>query len=150
MINIEIIPDFRRVFMPDILERAAKATLLQQSAPDADLTLVLTGDSQIQILDRDFLGKDAPTDVLSFPASETDPETGRPYLGDVIISVPRAEAQAIAAGHSLEAELSLLVVHGVLHLLGHDHGIAEEKKHMWAAQADVLVQLGIPPSIVHA
>jgi probable rRNA maturation factor len=150
MINIEIIPDFRRVFMPDILERAAKATLLQQSAPDADLTLVLTGDSQIQVLDRDFLGKDAPTDVLSFPASETDPETGRPYLGDVIISVPRAEAQAIAAGHSLEAELSLLVVHGVLHLLGHDHGIAEEKKHMWAAQADVLVQLGIPPSIVHA
>jgi hypothetical protein len=56
MINIEIIQDFRRVFMPDILERAAKAALLQQSAPDADLTLVLTGDTQIQALDRDFLG----------------------------------------------------------------------------------------------
>ncbi|MFA5872342.1 MAG: rRNA maturation RNase YbeY [Anaerolineales bacterium] len=149
MINIEIIPEFRRVFMPDILERAANAALLQQSAPDADLTLVLTGDTQIQVLDRDFLGKDAPTDVLSFPAFETDPETGRRYLGDIIISVPRAEAQSIAAGHSLEAELSLLVVHGVLHLLGHDHAGAEEKARMWAAQSEVLTRLGIPPTIVH-
>lgn len=149
MINIEIIPDFRRVFMPDMLERAAKAALLQQSAPDADLTLVLTGDTQIQVLDRDFLGKDAPTDVLSFPSFETDPETGRRYLGDIIISVPRAEAQSIAAGHSLEAELSLLVVHGVLHLLGHDHAGAEEKTRMWAAQSEVLTRLGIPPTIVH-
>ena len=149
MINIEIIPDFRRVFMPDILERAAKAALLQQSAPDADLTLVLTGDAQIQALDRDFLGKDVPTDVLSFSACETDPETGRRYLGDIIISVPRAEAQSIAAGHSLEAELSLLVVHGVLHLLGHDHAGAEEKTRMWAAQSEILTRLGIPPTIVH-
>ncbi len=149
MINIEIIPEFRRVFMPDILERAAKGALLQQSAPDADLTLVLTGDTQIQVLDRDFLGKDAPTDVLSFPACETDPETGRRYLGDIIISVPRAEAQSIAAGHSLEAELSLLVVHGVLHLLGHDHAGAEEKARMWAAQSEVLTRLGISPTIVY-
>jgi len=149
MINIEIIPDFRRVFMPDILERAAKAALLQQSAPDADLTLVLTGDAQIQALDRDFLGKDVPTDVLSFPACETDPETGRRYLGDIIISVPRAEAQSIATGHSLEAELSLLVVHGVLHLLGHDHAGAEEKTRMWAAQSEILTRLGISPTIVH-
>jgi probable rRNA maturation factor len=135
--------------MPDILERAAKAALFQQSAPDADLTLVLTGDTQIQVLDRDFLGKDAPTDVLSFPASETDPETGRRYMGDIIISVPRAEAHAIAAGHPLESELSLLVVHGVLHLLGHDHAGAEEKARMWAAQSEVLTQLGIPATIVH-
>jgi len=149
MINIEIIPDFRRVFMPDILERAAKVALLQQSAPDADLTLVLTGDAQLQALDRDFLNKDAPTDVLSFPACETDPETGRRYLGDIIISVPRAEAQSITAGHSLEAELSLLVVHGVLHLLGHDHAGAEEKARMWAVQSEVLTRLGLSPTIVH-
>ena len=136
--------------MPEILERAANATLLQQSAPDADLTLVLTGDTQIQSLDRDFLGKDEPTDVLSFPSSEMDPETGRRYLGDIIISVPRAEAQSIAAGHSLEAELSLLVVHGVLHLLGHDHAGPEEKTNMWAAQSEVLTRLGISPTIVHA
>ena len=149
MINIEIIPEFRRVFMPDILEQAANAALLQQSSPVADLTLVLTGDSQIQSLDRDFLGLDAPTDVLSFPSSETDPETGRRYLGDIIISVPRAEAQSSAAGHSLEAELSLLVVHGVLHLLGHDHAGPEEKTSMWSAQSEVLTRLGISPTIVH-
>ena len=135
--------------MPDILERAAKVALLQQSAPDADLTLVLTGDAQLQALDRDFLNKDAPTDVLSFPACETDPETGRRYLGDIIISVPRAEAQSITAGHSLEAELSLLVVHGVLHLLGHDHAGAEEKARMWAVQSEVLTRLGLSPTIVH-
>jgi probable rRNA maturation factor len=149
MINVDIIPDFQRVFMPAILERAARAALEQQSAPDADLTLVLTGDAQIQALDRDFMGRDAPTDVLSFPANEVDPETGRRYLGDIIISVPRAEAQSITGGHSLEAELSLLVVHGVLHLLGHDHAGAAEKKRMWAAQSEVLTGLGISPAIVH-
>ncbi len=149
MINLEIIPEFRRVFNPGALERAAQAALLQQSAPDADLTLVLTGDAQIQALDRDYLGKDAPTDVLSFPSCEVDPETGRRYLGDIIISVPRAEAQSNAAGHSLEAELSLLVIHGVLHLLGHDHAGKEEKTRMWLAQSEVLTKLGIPPTIVH-
>jgi probable rRNA maturation factor len=149
MINIEIIPDFRRVFMPDILERAAKAALIQQFAPDADLTLVLTGDAQIQTLGQNFLGWDVPTDVLSFPAYETDPETGRRYLGDIIISVPRAEAQSIAAGHSLEAELSLLVIHGVLHLLGHDHVEVEDKDQMWVAQSEVLSRLGISPTIMH-
>jgi probable rRNA maturation factor len=149
MINIEIIPEFRRVFMSGPLEKAANATLLHQSAPDADLTLVLTGDSQVKALDRAFLDKDASTDVLSFPSSETDPETGRRYLGDIIISVPQAEAQSLAAGHSLEAELSLLVIHGVLHLLGYDHARAKEKARMWAAQSEVLSGLGISPTIVH-
>jgi probable rRNA maturation factor len=143
MVNIEIIPEFRRVFTTAILERAAKAALTHQAAPEVDLTLVLTGDSQIQALDREFLSEDSPTDVLSFPSSEIDPETGRRYLGDIIISVPRAEAQSIAAGHSLEAELSLLVIHGILHLLGHDHAGAKEKARMWAAQSEVLTQLGI-------
>jgi len=149
MNNIDIDPEFSRLFSTDILERAASATLIQQSAPDVDLTIVLTGDNQIRTLDRNFLGKDSPTDVLSFPASETDPETGRLYLGDIIISVPRAEAQSAAGGHSLEAELSLLVVHGVLHLLGHDHAETEEKNRMWAAQNEILTRLGVPSTIIH-
>jgi probable rRNA maturation factor len=149
MINIEIIPEFRRMFISGILERAANAALCQQSAPDVDLTLVLTGDSQVQALDLEFLDKDAPTDVLSFPSSETDPETGRRYLGDIIISVPQAEAQSLKAGHSLEAELSLLVIHGVLHLLGHDHARVKDKARMWAAQSEVLTRLGISPTIVY-
>jgi probable rRNA maturation factor len=128
-------------FPPDLLERAARATLDLSAAPDADLTLVLTGDEQIRALNRDFLGRDAPTDVLAFPSEETDPQTGRRYLGDVILSLQRAREQAAARGHTLEAEASLLVVHGVLHLLGHDHAEAQEKARMWAAQAQVLASL---------
>jgi probable rRNA maturation factor len=66
-----------------------------------------------------------------------------PYLGDIAISLPRATAQAEAAGHPVAAELQLLTVHGVLHLLGHDHAEPEEKAAMWAAQAAVLATLGV-------
>ena len=126
----------------DLLEQAALAALTHQSA-DGDLTLVLTDDEQLQRLNRDFLGVDSPTDVLSFPASETDPETGAAYLGDILLSIPRAEAQARAAHHSLEDEARLLVVHGVLHLLGHDHAEAEEKAKMWKAQGEILKSIGL-------
>jgi probable rRNA maturation factor len=149
MIFLEINPELNLSLPPDLLERAAQAVLAHQSmAADADLTLVLTGDERIRALNRDFLGRDAPTDVLSFPADETDPETGRRYLGDVVISVSRAESQARAGGHALQTELQLLVVHGVLHLLGHDHAGAQERAIMWAAQAEVLERLGLPTSII--
>ncbi len=78
-----------------------------------------------------------------FPASEADPETGSPYLGDILISIPRATEQARAAGHPVEAEVQLLVVHGTLHLMGHDHAETEEKERMWKAQAGVLARLGL-------
>lgn len=127
-----------------LLERAARLTLeLEPDSAEADITIVLTDDSQLHELNREFLGVDAPTDVLSFPASESDPETGAAYLGDILISVPRAAQQAQAAGHPVEAEVQLLVVHGVLHLLGHDHAEAEEKARMWAEQAKVLERLGL-------
>jgi probable rRNA maturation factor len=66
-----------------------------------------------------------------------------------VLSVPRAAAQAGAGGHPLEAEVQLLVVHGVLHLLGHDHAEAEGKARMWAAQSEILERLGVPPAILH-
>ena len=140
MIHIEPHPDFLDI---ELLESAARATLEQQSAPDDDITIVLTDDDQMRELNLDYLGIDAPTDVLSFPASESDPETGARYLGDILISVHRAAQQAQAAGHSLLAEAQLLVVHGTLHLLGHDHVEAEQKARMWAAQAEVLKRLGL-------
>ncbi len=144
MIFLGIDPGLKLPFAPDLLEHAAQETLICQAAlSDADLTIVLTGDGRIQALNRDFLGRDAPTDVLSFPADETDPETGRRYLGDVVISLPRAVEQAAGRGHAVEAEVQLLAVHGVLHLLGHDHADAEERARMWAAQADVLERLGL-------
>jgi probable rRNA maturation factor len=140
MINLEL----NSPFPEDLLERAAQAALRHESESlDSDLTIVLTDDTRLQELNRDYLGIDAPTDVLSFPASETDPETGARYIGDILISIPRAQAQADAAGHAVESEVQLLVVHGVLHLLGHDHGEPQEKARMWQAQAEVLESLGL-------
>ncbi len=130
---------------PDVnlLEHAAAQTLLYATAPaDADLTIVLTDDEQLHQLNLQFLGIDAPTDVLSFPDGEEDPDTHVPYLGDILISLPRAQAQALAGGHRLVDELQLLVVHGVLHLLGHDHAEPEEKQRMWQAQDAILPALG--------
>jgi probable rRNA maturation factor len=133
-------------FPNDLLERAANAALGEDESrrpSDPELSIILTSDERLHELNLNYLGIDAPTDVLSFPASETDPETGARYIGDILISVPRAQAQAEAAGHPLEAELQLLVVHGILHLLGHDHAEAEEKARMWKAQAEILEGLGL-------
>lgn len=142
MIHIETNPSVQADIAQEILERAALAVLAHQSI-DGDLTIVLTDDSQLRELNHDYLDIDAPTDVLSFPASETDPETARRYLGDILISIPRAEGQAHTAGHPLEAEAQLLTVHGTLHLLGFDHARVAEKKRMWKVQAEVLARLGL-------
>jgi probable rRNA maturation factor len=145
MINIESRFDFPN----GLLERAVRAALTQQGqSPDAGLSIVLRDDKRLRELNRDYLGIDAATDVLSFPASESDPETGAPYLGDILLSIPRAKAQAKAAGHALEAEVQLLVVHGVLHLLGHDHAKPREKARMWKAQAEILAGLGLSGIII--
>ena len=132
-----------------LLRDAALQTLSHQRAPkDASLTLVLTGDEEIRALNRAYRGIDSATDVLSFPANEPDPETGALYLGDVILSLPRAAAQAARGGHSLEEELRLLVVHGVLHLLGYDHADPEEKAAMWRAQAEILQAQGVSSDVI--
>ena len=131
-------------FPEPLLERAATAALEHESQSlDSELSIILTDDARLHELNLTYLGVDASTDVLSFPASETDPETGAHYIGDILISIPRAQAQADAAGHPLESEVQLLVVHGVLHLLGHDHAETEEKVRMWQAQAEILAHLGL-------
>ena len=136
------IMDVQTDLATDLLEHASLAVLTHQSS-DGDLTIVLTDNAQLHELNQDYLGIDAPTDVLSFPASETDPETARRYLGDILISVPRAEEQAQAAGHALESEIQLLIVHGTLHLLGYDHAGDEDKARMWKVQAEILEGLGL-------
>jgi len=143
-IHLDILEAYRSQIYPRLIESAAKATLQHQDVPaDAELTIVITSDEQIHDLNTQFRGVDAPTDVLSFPAELTDPESGAPYLGDVVIAFPRAESQSRAGGHEIAAELQLLIIHGILHLLGHDHADQQEKDHMWAAQAEILGQLGI-------
>jgi probable rRNA maturation factor len=89
-------------------------------APEADSFAVrFTSDRAMRQLNRQYRGKDQPTDVLSFPGGAPSPE-GR-HLGDVVIAVPTARRQAAAAGHPTELELRVLLLHGVLHCLGHDH-----------------------------
>jgi len=80
-----------------LLESAARQSLeLVRPGEDLELTIVISNDSELHTLNRQYLGVDAPTDVLSFPADELDPDSGSLYLGDVILSLPRAQAQAAA------------------------------------------------------
>jgi probable rRNA maturation factor len=99
------------------LLRALRSALRRDRA---GVVLLLADDHEVRGLNRRFRGKDRTTDVLSFPA-EGDLEPGRPHLGEIAISVPRASAQARRAGWPLRSELALLVTHGFLHLLGYDH-----------------------------
>lgn len=133
-----------------LLRLAALATLKHQhiEAP-VELAIVIADDASLQELNARFRGIDRPTDVLSFPNDSRGPfATGGspefpPYLGDVVISLPTAQQQAVAAGCTLTQELQLLIVHGVLHLLGYDHATPVEKDRMWQVQHEILTLLGI-------
>ena len=81
----------------------------------------LVGDRAMRVVNRRHRAKDATTDVLSFPAGRTPDPEGLRHLGDILISVPQAARQARAAGHPLDRELRVLLLHGYLHLLGYDH-----------------------------
>lgn len=148
-IDVQVSPVLPDSVAVDRLAAAARATLRREGTAGT-IALVVTDDATIQGLNRDFLGKDTPTDVLAFSAQEQSegfvsaPEA-QGYLGDVIISYPRAVCQAQEAGHSAEHELDLLVVHGVLHLLGYDHADGASQAAMWALQDEIIESLG--PSI---
>jgi probable rRNA maturation factor len=150
-IELQIDPAYEELVPVQRLHQAISATLRHGDAENAEMTLVIADDPLLTQLNRQYRGIDAPTDVLSFAAHEesegqelfvTAPEALN-YLGDVIISFPTAERQAAAAGQSVAAELCLLAVHGVLHLLGYDHASPEEEADMWARQAHILASL--PP-----
>ena len=144
MIDVFVADEFQPAVNTETLSNAALQTLHHQGRLDeVEMTVLIEVDERLRELNLQFRGLNAATDVLSFPADEFDPDTGLRYLGDIIISYPTAEAQAQAAGVSVEAELQLLVIHGVLHLLGHDHADPEEKARMWAAQKAILDELGL-------
>ncbi len=98
---------------------------------DPEVSLAFVGERAIRTLNRKFMKKDRPTDVLSFPLGEKGPD-GKFYLGDIVIAVPVAVRQARQKGHGLDRELRLLAIHGFLHLLGFDHfaGIEEEEQKL--------------------
>jgi probable rRNA maturation factor len=148
VVEIQVDEAFNAQVQPDLLRQAALAALAYQQATQlCELAVVVTDDEALRELDRRYRDVDAPTDVLAFPNEARGPFVNAPgilhYLGDVIISFPRAVGQAAEAGHSVEAELQLLVVHGVLHLLGYDDEAEPQRARMWRAQAAILQALGV-------
>ncbi len=128
------------------LTKLAHIVLANEGAPSGEVGIVLTDDAGIQELNRQYLGHDEPTDVISFGEMEdlanqpelVVPEKERPYLGDVAISVERAREQAPAYGHGWTREVETYLVHGLLHLLGYDDTTEEARQVMFARQERLL------------
>jgi probable rRNA maturation factor len=143
MINILISDQFENEIDPTSIEQAILTALSMEQASDSDLSVSIENDQQLFELNSEYRGIEAPTDVLSFEAGEPDPDTGRIYLGDIVISFERAAVQAKAAQHPVQNEVILLAIHGTLHLLGYDHADAEQKNKMWDRQKEILDQAGV-------
>lgn len=133
--EIDALPEIESVSL------IAANTALQDQ--DADLSIVFCDNRYIQELNAQFRDFNQATDVLSFPSDEVDPDSGKRYLGDIVISYPQAFKQAEEAGNPLISEISMLVIHGILHLRGYDHTTPADKSEMWKQQADLLLSLGI-------
>lgn len=134
------------------LKQAAALVLTRHAVdPGSGVSVVITGDETVQTLNRQYRGIDMPTDILSFPADTPPVDGGEPpYLGDLIIAYPYTASQAERERHPLDDSLTLLAVHGILHLLGYDHNTPENRALMWSAQEDALRALGISVDIVPA
>ena len=103
------------------------------------IALLLADDAALQTLNRDFRGKDKPTDVLSFPSLPMD----RPFLGDIAVAFDTSAADAASQGKALGDHLCHLIIHGCLHLLGFDHEADTEAEEMEALEIKALASLGI-------
>lgn len=156
-IEVQIDDEFDHEINSQALEQVAELTLRACQIERGSLTIVVTDDEQVRTLNREFRAVDAATDVLSFPNEEDEDESvpqlalpaeledeNEQYLGDIIIAYPYSMAQAKRYGNSPLAELRLLTVHGVLHLLGFDHATPEEEQEMWQQQSQILQTFGDP------
>ena len=130
------------------IRRAALAVLKAEDVDEpCDLSVLLTDDEGIHVINREFRQVDKPTDVLSFPMGDVDPRNGRLLLGDMVLNVDRAKAQGEEFGHGPEHELSYLTVHSVLHLLGYDHVDEGEMKRAMRAREKVIMNMLEPGGI---
>nr|WP_206529468.1 rRNA maturation RNase YbeY [Brevibacillus sp. SYP-B805] len=148
--GVEPVSEALQTLMEQCLHKAAE---LEEVSGEVVITIV--DDARIHELNREYRGVDRPTDVLSFALNEAGEEEPDIFLdeseaddypnmlGDIVISLPRARAQAEEYGHSLERELCFLTVHGFLHLLGYDHGSPDEEKEMFGRQEEVLQAIGL-------
>jgi len=107
---------------------------------NTEVSILLTDDGSISVLNEQYRGIDGPTDVLSFSQHEGEDEfaSEENLLGDVVISVETARRQAAEQGNELDSEIDMLVAHGLLHLLGYDHAEPEDAKVMFARQDEIL------------
>lgn len=126
-----------------LIKKAVVETLRSEEyRGKAEVSVTLSDDEKIRRLNRDYRGKDAPTDVLSFPMDETG------MLGDIVLSLERAARQAELYGHSFERETAFLTVHSMLHLLGYDHETSDEdRRKMFSRQEDILSVLKLKRQI---
>ncbi len=144
----------------EMLEKTARACLRAEGIElPACAQVRVTGDEEIREINREYRGVDRATDVLSFPSTDCTPqktlgttpkklilekdETGRCFLGDIVISLPRAQEQAKEYGHSLKRELSYLTAHALFHLMGYDHMKDEDKERMRAMEEKALNSAGL-------
>jgi probable rRNA maturation factor len=132
--------DFRAV------ERTAEALLAAVDERDSSVSISFVRDPAIQAINREHRGKDAPTDVLSFPLVEPDNAYAgaERLLGDIVISVDTAQRQAAGYDAPLEREVQRLLIHGVLHLLGHDHMQPGERAIMQKEERRLARVIGMP------
>ena len=135
-----------------LLDEVCRRALLSLGWKAAEVSVVLTDDEEMRTLNRTYRGIDSPTDVLSFPLDELDPQAGppeggddgeAPHLGDIVISAERAVSQAQEYGHSVRRELAYLAVHGILHLLGYTHDEEDDRRAMREREEAILASLGI-------
>lgn len=111
--------------------RRAERMLVAAGQPDAELSILLCDDGVIAELNEQYRRKKGPTDVLAFAMREGEgPGEGGPLLGDVVVSVDTARRQARDRGHSIRDEVTALLAHGILHLLGYDHQTRAEERRM--------------------
>ena len=127
---------------------AAWLTRIAPASARGDLSVALISDRRMRVLNRQFRGKDAVTDVLSFPADPSTPLRAgtRGFLGDIVIAAGVAKRQARAAGHRIQTEIRVLALHGLLHLLGYDHDADDGK--MARAEARLRKKAGLPAGLI--
>ena len=135
--------DFER-----LIEDCTRAALEEEEiTDDAEVSVTLVDNARIREMNAEFRDIDKETDVLSFPTGdesfEVDPDTDAILLGDIVISLEKAEAQAEEYGHSFRRETAFLITHSLFHLLGYDHMTKEDEAEMFAKQEKVLEKLGI-------
>jgi probable rRNA maturation factor len=144
MINLQIDEEYKELIDEEPLRLAALTVLAHQEKPvETEINIVITDNSVIQQLNKEYRGIDSPTDVLSFVSDVVDPETDTPILGDILISYPHALEQSKEYKHDLTEELQLLVTHGCLHLCGYVHIEDADKVKMWKAQDEILSAIDV-------